>query len=130
MPPRSQDNPDPEACKPLPGKATECDRFPPVRTQAPGEPDPAKHDHTHSEQWNAMAKRFPKARDTNHSIADDPSVYSGRAGKGPSPFAIFVIATFWLGVIGGATMFFSILWGSVILGIAAITLICALLCAG
>jgi hypothetical protein len=61
---------------------------------------------------------------------DDPAVYSGRAGKSPSPFAIFIIATFWLGVIGGTTMFFSILWGSIILGIAAITLICALLNAG
>jgi hypothetical protein len=77
-----------------------------------------------------MAKRFPNARDTIHPIADDPAVYSGRSATRPSPFAIFLIATFWLTVIGGGTMFFSILWGSIILALAAITLIIALLCAG
>ena len=61
---------------------------------------------------------------------DDPAVYSGRSGRGLSPYALFLIATFWLAITGGITLFFSVLWGCVILGVAAITLIAALLTAG
>ncbi len=62
--------------------------------------------------------------------AEDPAVYSGRSGKGLSPFAIFVIATFWLVVIGVITMFASVLWGCVILSVAAVTLVAAVHTAG
>lgn len=61
---------------------------------------------------------------------DDPTVYSGRSGRGLSPYALFLIATFWLAITGGITLFFSVVWGCVILGVAAITLIAALLTAG
>ncbi len=61
---------------------------------------------------------------------DDPAVYSGRAGKGPTPFVLFVIATFWLCVLGAIAMFFSWVWGGVILGLAAVCLVAALLTAG
>jgi hypothetical protein len=91
-------------------------------------PAPAKPPPPSPEQGAEMTKR--SRLDASTTPSDDPAVYSGRAGRGPSPFAIFLIATFWLGVIGSTTMFFSILWGSIILGIAAITLICALLNAG
>jgi len=62
--------------------------------------------------------------------ADDPAVYSGQTGRGPSPFVLFVVATFWLCVIGGIVCFFSALWGGVVLGIAAICLFAAFLTAG
>lgn len=67
---------------------------------------------------------------TAASTDDDPEVYSGRTGREISPYALFLIATFWLAVIGGITLIFSSLWGGIILGIAALTLLAALLTAG
>ena len=61
---------------------------------------------------------------------DDPAVYTGRRGPGLTPFVAFLVATFWLCVIGGVTLFFSGLWGAVILGVAAVTLFAAFLTAG
>lgn len=61
---------------------------------------------------------------------DDPAVYSGRSRREISPYALFLIATFWLAVIGGITLIFSALWGGIILGLAALTLLAALLTAG
>ena len=77
-----------------------------------------------------MTKRPTNAPPTAASTDDDPAVYSGRSRREISPYALFLIATFWLAVIGGITLIFSALWGGILLGLAALTLLAALLTAG